>query len=106
MNRWHERELARSYDAVLLDRAVVRSRSMGIVARPVHTAVGVTPNRRRDLHGLWMRPVEESSDGWSRYVAGLQVRGLVDVAAVVTEASPSLEEALASIWPVAELYVR
>jgi len=106
MQHWHERGLPDAYEIVLLDRAVVRSRTVGVVARPVHTAVGVKADGHRDLLGLWMRPAEEPSHGWAEYVAGLRARGLMDVAAVVTDSCAPLERAIASSWPYAAVYLR
>ncbi len=106
MQRWHERCLPRSYAVVLLDRAVLRSRSVGVVARPVHTAVGVTAEGRRALLGLWMGPTRDPSHGWTEYVAGLRERGLRTVDAVVTDESAAVEDALAALWPQAAVHLR
>jgi transposase-like protein len=106
MDAWHKRELRAAYACVLLDRAVVRSRSVGVMARPVHTAVGVYADGRRDLLGLWMRSADDSPAEWCAYVAGLRTRGLESVAAVVTDACAPLELALESIWPQADVHVR
>ncbi len=106
LDGWHERPLPSAYAAVLLDRAVVRSRSLDAVARPVHTAVGVSTDGHRDLLGLWMRPPQELPGGWCDYVAGLRTRGLVEVDAVVTDGCEPLEDTLAATWPQATVHLR
>ena len=106
MQRWHERCLPDSYHVVLLDRAVLRSRSVGVMARPVHTAVGVTADGQRGLLGLWMGPARDPSHGWTEYVARLRERGLQAVDAVVTDECAAVESALAALWPQAAVHLR
>ncbi len=106
MQHWHERRLPGSYDVVLLDRAVLRSRSVGVLARPVHTAVGVTAEGGRGLLGLWMGPAHNPTHGWAEYVARLRERGLRTVHAVVTDEYAAVQDALAVLWPQAAVHLR
>ena len=62
LDPWHQRRMPTSVHALLLGRAVVRSRNGDLVARPVHTAVGVTADGSRELLGLWMRPPDGATD--------------------------------------------
>jgi putative transposase len=106
LDPWHERRLTEPCHALLLGRAVVRSRTSGHVAAPVHTAVAVAADGVRELVGLWLRPTDGMLGGWWAYLRALRGRGLAAPQTVVTHAMPGAVEEVASIWPGTPVYLR
>ena len=106
MDPWHQRPVVDPCLALLLGRAVVRSRTFGFVAPPVHTAVVVTPDGSRELVGLWMRPADGGVAGWWQYLRTLRGRGLRAPQTIVTHAVSGAVDEVAGIWPRAAVYLR
>jgi transposase-like protein len=106
LDAWHERRLTDPCHALLLGRALVRSRTFGHLAPPVHTAVAVAADGTRELVGLWLRPLDGSLDGWWRYLRALRGRGMRSPHTVVTHTVPGVVEEVAAIWPGTAVYLR
>jgi putative transposase len=106
LDPWHQRPRTDPCHALLLGRALVRSRTFGHLAPPVHTAVAVGVDGSRELLGLWLRPADGGLDGWWRYLRGMRGRGLRSPQTVVTQALPGAVDEVASIWPGTAVYLR
>ncbi len=106
LDPWHERRITEPCHALLLGRAVVRSRSSGHVTAPVHTAVSVAADGGRELVGLWLRPPDGSTVGWWAYLRALRGRGLTSPHTIVTHAMPGAVEEVAAAWPGTAVYLR
>ena len=106
LDPWHERRVTDPCHALLLGMAVVRSRTFGHVAPPVHTAVTVGADGTRELVGLWIRPPDGSIDGWWQYLRALRGRGLRNTQTIVTHAIPGAVDEVSAAWPRAAVYLR
>ena len=95
---WHRRSLPSQARALLVDRAVVRSKDGRVASTPVRTVVAEHPNGWRQLVSLRAAPQLECLDSWYACLTDLSARGLSDVEAVVAAPVPGLDDVVARVW--------
>jgi putative transposase len=100
-HRWHQRALPGQARALLVDRAVVRSKDGRVASTPVRTVVAEHPNGWRQLVSLRVAPELECLTGWHDCLVDLAARGLAEVGTVVAAPVPGLEDVVARVWPSA-----
>jgi transposase-like protein len=96
---WHERVLWPAAHALLVDRAVVRSKDGRLASTPVRTVVAVQPSGRRELVSLRVAPRLECLDTWRACLLDLAGRGLTSVGVVVAAGVPGLDDVVQRVWP-------
>jgi len=95
---WHQRAMPPAAHALLVDRAVVRSKDGRLASTPVRTVVAVHPSGRRELVSLRVAPQLSCLDTWHACLLDLAGRGLTSVGVVVAAAVPGLDEVVRRVW--------
>lgn len=106
LGAWHERPLAPGWPVVFLERVVVRSRSTALATPPVHTAVGVDADGRRELLAVLRGGPVRDGFHWHGVLTELRSRGVVDVDVVVADPVPGMGRVVGEVWRGASLYER
>jgi putative transposase len=101
MRPWHQRSLPAATRALLVDRAVVRSRDGRLASTPVRTVVAVQRSGARELVALRAAPQLDCLDTWHECLRDLADRGLADVDVVVAAPVPGLDLVVRRLWPSA-----
>jgi transposase-like protein len=101
MGEWQNRPLDRVYPVVFIDAINVKIRDGQVANRPIHVALAVTVEGRRDILGLW---AGEHGDGegakfWLRVLTEIRNRGTQDVCIAVCDGLKGLPDAVATVWP-------
>ena len=96
---WQSRPLEPLYPVVFFDAIRVKVRDEGVVRnKAVYLALGVTPDGRKEVLGLWI----ESTEGakfWLRIVNELRNRGVTDILIAVVDGLKGFPEAINAAFP-------
>ncbi|MFL5285665.1 MAG: IS256 family transposase [Rhodopila sp.] len=96
---WQSRPLEPLYPVVFFDAIRVKVRDEGVVRnKAVYLALGVTPDGRKEVLGLWI----ESTEGakfWLRIVNELRNRGVNDILIAVVDGLKGFPEAINAAFP-------
>jgi len=96
---WQARPLEPLYPVVFFDAIRVKVRDEGVVRnKAVYLALGVTPDGRKEVLGLWI----ESTEGakfWLRIVNELRNRGVTDILIAVVDGLKGFPEAINAAFP-------
>ncbi|GAB3512512.1 IS256 family transposase [Amycolatopsis cihanbeyliensis] len=103
LNSWQARPLDRVYPVVLIDAIHVKIRDGAVANRPIYIAVGITLAGERDVLGMWVGTGGEGAKGWLNHLSDLKNRGVEDVLIVACDGLKGLPEAIAALWPQAEV---
>lgn len=76
MQDWSSRPLDPIYVTVFVDAIHVKARDGQVANRPVHAAIGVTVDGRKDVLGLWMGSGGEGAKFWMSVLIDLKSRGV------------------------------
>jgi putative transposase len=100
---WQTRPLETMYPVVFFDALRVKMREDAVVRnKAVYLALGVLPDGRRDILGLWI----ESTEGakfWLKVFKDLKTRGVEDILITVTDGLIGIEDALGTVFPATTL---
>ena len=100
---WLNRPLESYYPIIYIDAIFISTRRVSEVSKEAYYVVlGVRPDRRREVLGIINYPTE-SSDGWQSVLDNLRERGVKRVDLVVSDALPSIENAIARTFPMASI---
>lgn len=96
---WQSRPLEPVYPVVFLDAIRVKIRDQGSVAnKAVYLALGITPEGRKDVLGLWI-DANEGAKFWLRIVNELRNRGVQDILIAVVDGLKGFPEAINAAFP-------
>ena len=88
VSRWQSRPLDPLYAVVFFDALRVKMRDEGTVRnKAVYLAIGVTPEGRKDVLGIWIEQIE-GAKFWLRVMTEIKNRGVNDMAPTVGLAAP------------------
>ena len=91
---WQNRPLEPMYPVVFFDALRVKIRDEGVVRnKAVYLALGVLPDGRRDVLGLWIEQTE-GSKFWLKVFNELRSRGVNDILIAVVDGLKGLAEAI------------
>jgi transposase-like protein len=100
---WQARPLEPMYPVVFFDTLRVKIREDAVVRnKAVYLALGILPDRTRDVLGLWI----ENADGakyWMKVFNDLKTRGVAVILISVADGLKCMPEALAAVFPAATL---
>lgn len=100
---WQHRPLAPLYPVIFFDALRVKIRDEGTVkSKAVYLALGLTPDGRKDVLGLWIEQTE-GAKFWLRVMTELQARGVQDVLYAVIDGLKGFPEAISSVFPQATI---
>jgi putative transposase len=99
VSAWRSRPLESMYPVVFFDALGVKIREDAVVRnKAIYLALGVLPDGRRDILGLWI----ESTEGakfWMKVFNDLRTRGVNDILIAVTDGLKGMPEALDAVFP-------
>ena len=100
---WQQRPLDALYPVVFIDAIVVKIRDGAVANRPIYVVMGVNMDGEREVLGLWVGQGSEGAKHWLAVLSELKNRGIADVLIVCCDGLNGLPEAVASIWPRADV---
>jgi putative transposase len=96
---WHSRPLEPLYPVMFFDAIRVKVRDQGTVCnKAVYVALGITPDGRKHILGLWIDP-NEGAKFWLRIVNELRNRGVKDILIAVVDGLKGFPEAINAAFP-------
>lgn len=96
---WQSRPLEPMYPVIFFDALRVKIRDEGVVCnQAVYLALGVLPDGRRDVLGMWIEQTE-GAKFWLRVFNDLKTRGVNDVLIAVVDGLKGLAEAIEVVFP-------
>jgi putative transposase len=96
---WQNRPLEPMYPVVFFDALRVKIRDEGVVRnKAVYLALGVLPDGRRDVLGIWIEQ-SEGAKFWLKVFNELASRGVKDILIAVVDGLKGLAEAIEIAFP-------
>ena len=103
VGRWQSRPLDALYAIVFFDALRVKMRDEGTVRnKAVYLAIGVTPDGRKDVLGIWIEQTE-GAKFWLRVMTELKNRGVNDVLIAVVDGLKGFPEAINAVFPETQI---
>lgn len=97
---WQNRPLERMYPVVFFDALRVKIRDEGTVKnKAVYLALGMGPDGRRDVLGLWIEQ-NEGAKFWLKVMNELRNRGVEDILIAVVDGLKGFPEAITTVFPL------
>jgi len=99
VTEWQSRPLEPLYPVMFFDALRVKVRDQGTVCnKAVYLALGITPDGRKYILGLWIDP-NEGAKFWLRIVNELRNRGVKDILITVVDGLKGFPEAINAAFP-------
>lgn len=99
VGRWQNRPLDTLYALVFFDAIRVKTRDEGTVRnKAVYLAIGVTPDGRKDVLGIWIEQTE-GAKFWQRVMSELKNRGVNDILIAIVDGLKGFPEAINAVFP-------
>ena len=99
---WQRRPLAAIYPIIYLDALVIKLRRDSKVENiPVHIAMGVDLEGRKDILGHYLGTGSEGAKFWLSVLSDLQARGVKDIFIACVDGLVGFGEAIKAIYPKA-----
>jgi putative transposase len=103
VGRWQARPLDSLYALVFFDALRVKMRDEGAVRnKAVYLAIGVTPDGRKDVLGIWIEQTE-GAKFWMRVMTELKNRGVSDVLIAVVDGLKGFPDAINAVFPLTQV---
>jgi putative transposase len=98
VGRWQSRPLDPLYALVFFDALRVKMRDEGTVRnKAVYLAIGVTPDGRKDVLGIWIEQTE-GAKFWVRVMTELKGRGVNDILIAIVDGLKGFPEAINAVF--------
>jgi putative transposase len=103
VSRWQARPLDSLYAIVFFDALRVKMRDEGAVRnKAVYLAIGVTPDGRKDVLGIWIEQTE-GAKFWMRVMTELKNRGVNDILIAVVDGLKGFPDAINAVFPQTQI---
>jgi len=103
VGRWQARPLDALYAIVFFDALRVKMRDEGTVRnKAVYLAIGVTPDGRKDVLGIWIEQTE-GAKFWMRVMSELRNRGVNDILIAVVDGLKGFPDAITAVFPETQI---
>jgi len=103
VGRWQARPLDALYAIVFFDALRVKMRDEGTVRnKAVYLAIGVTPDGRKDVLGIWIEQTE-GAKFWMRVMSELKNRGVNDILIAVVDGLKGFPDAISAVFPETQI---
>ena len=103
VGRWQARPLDALYAIVFFDALRVKMRDEGTVRnKAVYLAIGVTPDGRKDVLGIWIEQTE-GAKFWMRVMSELSNRGVNDLLIAVVDGLKGFPDAISAVFPETQI---
>jgi transposase-like protein len=97
---WQNRPLEGMYPVIFFDALRVKIRDEGTVKnKAVYLALGMGPDGRRDVLGLWIEQ-NEGAKFWLKVMNELRNRGVEDILIAVVDGLKGFPEAITAVFPL------
>jgi putative transposase len=98
VRRWQSRPLDPLYALVFFDALRVKMRDEGTVRnKAVYLAIGVTPDGRKDVLGIWIEQTE-GAKFWLRVMTEIKNRGANDILIAIVDGLKGFPEAINAVF--------
>ncbi len=98
VGRWQSRPLDPLYALVFFDALRVKMRDEGTVRnKAVYLAIGVTPEGRKDVLGIWIEQTE-GAKFWLRVMTEIKSRGVNDILVAIVDGLKGFPEAINAVF--------
>jgi len=98
VGRWQSRPLDPMYALVFFDALRVKMRDEGTVRnKAVYLAIGVTPEGRKEVLGLWIEQTE-GAKFWLRVMTEIKNRGVNDILIAIVDGLKGFPEAINAVF--------
>jgi len=98
VGRWQSRPLDPLYALVFFDALRVKMRDEGTVRnKAVYLAIGVTPEGRKDVLGIWIEQTE-GAKFWLRVMTEIKNRGVNDILIAIVDGLKGFPEAINAVF--------
>jgi putative transposase len=98
VGRWQSRPLDPLYALVFFDALRVKMRDEGTVRnKAVYLAIGVTPDGRKDVLGIWIEQTE-GAKFWLRVMTEIKTRGVNDILIAIVDGLKGFPEAINAVF--------
>lgn len=103
VGRWQGRPLDPVYALVFFDALRVKTRDEGTVRnKAVYLAIGVTPDGRKDVLGIWIEQTE-GAKFWLRVMTEIKNRGVNDILIAIIDGLKGFPEAINAVFPETQI---
>jgi putative transposase len=103
VSRWQSRPLDPLYALVFFDALRVKMRDEGTVRnKAVYLAIGVTPDGRKDVLGIWVEQTE-GAKFWLRVMTEIKNRGVNDILIAIVDGLKGFPEAINAVFPETQI---
>src|ERR1700690_525180 len=103
VSRWQSRPLDPLYALVFFDALRVKMRDEGTGRnKAVYLAIGVTPEGRKDVLGIWIEPTE-GAKCWLRVMTEIKNRGVNDILIAIIDGLKGFPEAINAVFPQTQI---
>jgi putative transposase len=103
VSRWQSRPLDPLYALVFFDALRVKMRDEGTVRnKAVYLAIGVTPEGRKDVLGIWIEQTE-GAKFWLRVMTEIKSRGVNDILIAIVDGLKGFPEAINAVFPETQI---
>jgi putative transposase len=103
VGRWQGRPLDAVYALVFFDALRVKTRDEGTVRnKAVYLAIGVTPDGRKDVLGIWIEQTE-GAKFWLRVMTEIKNRGVNDILIAIIDGLKGFPEAINAVFPETQI---
>ena len=103
VGRWQSRPLDPVYALVFFDALRVKTRDEGTVRnKAVYLAIGVTPDGRKDVLGIWIEQTE-GAKFWLRVMTEIKNRGVNDILIAIIDGLKGFPEAINAVFPETQI---
>jgi putative transposase len=103
VGRWQSRPLDPVYALVFFDALRVKTRDEGTVRnKAVYLAIGVTPDGRKDVLGIWIEQTE-GAKFWLRVMTEIKNRGVNDMLIAIIDGLKGFPEAINAVFPETQI---
>ena len=103
VSRWQSRPLDPLYALVFFDALRVKMRDEGTVRnKAVYLAIGVTPDGRKDVLGIWIEQTE-GAKFWLRVMTEIKNRGVNDILIAIVDGLKGFPEAINAVFPETQI---
>ena len=100
---WQQRPLESVYAVVFMDAIYYHVRSEGqIVKKAVYIAIGVNPEGRKSVLGMWVGE-NESAKFWASVLNNMKNRKVEDILIACTDNLTGFSEAIAAVFPKTDI---
>lgn len=99
---WKNRPLAKDYAAVFIDAFYFPLKRDSVEKEAVYTAMGITPEGRREVIDFWIPGGCEGASNWEEILREIRSRGTKNIDFIVADGLKGIQETILRTYPQAK----